>query len=253
MQDHQILSDPKLLVRNELEGMGLDLDKIQMPTRVYIAMSGIINDFIQKDAVVDSGIPIAGKLFRFKNNPTVGLVKSNVGSPGIAVQAEDLIACGVKELIHLGYAGGLSTELTPGQLFLTTGAFNETGIAGLYGFNDQMVYPDLQLVDELNDSLNMNAIDFKKGYHWTTDAGYLETWEKVKRYLSQGAFCVEMEGVGLFSVANYRQVRSAAMYVISDVLSENGWNLGWSGDEVDKGVSVLTEAILQFNNPKSEA
>lgn len=42
-----------------------------------------------------------------KDNPMVGFIKSMMCSPAIATQAEDLIDCGVKELIHVGYAGGL--------------------------------------------------------------------------------------------------------------------------------------------------
>lgn len=40
--------------------------------------------------------------------------------------AEDLIAGGVEELIHIGFAGGLQTDLKPGDIVLTDGAYNDT-------------------------------------------------------------------------------------------------------------------------------
>ncbi|OPA78751.1 hypothetical protein BVG16_13005 [Paenibacillus selenitireducens] len=243
MHDQQVLTDPKLLVREELRKAGLDLDTVISPKRVFIAMSGIIKEFIKQEAVIESDIPIGGKLYIFKSNPAIGLVKSNIGSPGIAVQAEDLIAAGVEELIHLGYVGGINPDLIPGQLIITTGAFNETGIATLYGFNDEIIYPDQTLVKEMKDILETQGNQFVQGLHWTTDAGYLETWGKTKKYRSQGAICVEMEAVGLFVVAKYRGIKSSAIYVVSDVLSEDGWSLGWSANDIDKGVSQLVRAI----------
>jgi uridine phosphorylase len=245
MHEQQVLTDPKMLVINEMKRAGLDLDTVNIPKRVFIAMSGIVKEFIDQEAVFDSGIPLAGKLYIFRNNPAIGLIKSNIGSPGIAVQAEDLIAAGVQELIHLGYVGGIDSDLTPGRLIVTTGAFNETGIAALYGFDDEVIYPDQTLVNEITVMLKKQEREFIYGPHWTTDAGYLETWGKTKKYRSLGALCVEMEAVGLFVVANYRGIKSAAIYVVSDVLAEDGLRLGWSANDIDEGVSVLVKAILE--------
>ena len=60
----------------------------------------------------------------FNKNENIGFIKGHMCSPAIATQAEDLIAGGVKELIHVGYAGGLQPELVPGEIILTDGAFN---------------------------------------------------------------------------------------------------------------------------------
>ena len=40
-------------------------------------------------------------------------------------------------------------------------------------------------------------IPYKRGLHWTTDAGYRETWGQVMDYRDKGALCVEMEAVGV--------------------------------------------------------
>lgn len=70
-------------------------------------------------------------------------------------------------------------------------------------------------------------IPYKRGIHWTTDAGYRETWGQVMDYRDKGALCVEMEGVGLFTIANYRKCVATGIYVVFDVYSENDWKLGW--------------------------
>lgn len=222
MDDNKVITEPKILVKDELKMSGIDIDKINIPIRVYIAMSGIINEFIERDVVHCSNIPLAGTLYVFNNNKNVGIVKSNVGSPGIAVQVEDLTAGGVKEIIHLGYVGGIQPDLKIGELILTNGAFNDTGIAKLYGYDEEIIYSNEELTNQIKLDLFNQNINFRNGLHWTTDAGYRETWGQIKKYRSQNALCVEMEAIGLFTVARYRDIKSAAIYVISDVIDEDG-------------------------------
>ncbi len=73
--------------------------------------------------------PIGGELYVFKNNDNIGFIKSNICSPGIATQAEDLVAGGVIELVHLGFAGCINENVEIGQLILTDGAYNDTAVA----------------------------------------------------------------------------------------------------------------------------
>lgn len=40
-----------------------------------------------------------------------------------------MIAGGVKELIHVGFAGGLQTDMRAGEVVLTEGAYNDTAVA----------------------------------------------------------------------------------------------------------------------------
>lgn len=49
--------------------------------------------------------PLGGELFVFNDNDSIGFVKRLMCSPAIATQVDDLIAGGVKELIHIGFAG----------------------------------------------------------------------------------------------------------------------------------------------------
>ena len=59
----------------------------------------------------------------------------------------------------------------------------------------------------------------------------------------KGALCVEMEGVGLFTIANYRKCAASAIYVVSDVYVENGWDLGWGENNLDDSINKLIDMI----------
>ena len=53
-----------------------------------------------------------------------------------------------------------------------------------------------------------------------------------------------MEGVGLFTIANYRNCVATAMYVISDVLVESSWDLGWGENTVDTSIKKIIDMII---------
>lgn len=238
----RVMTDPKELVRMELKNTGFDMDSIQVPKRVYLLADDIYDAMIKKECG-EYKYPLGGSLFIFKNNPEAGFVKGQMCSPGIATQAEDLVASGVKELIHVGLAGGINQNLNIGDVVLTDGAYNDTAVAGLYGFDYDFIETTLSLTDEIEELLKEKEIPVNRGNHWTTDAGYHETWGQVHDYRSKGVLCVEMEGVGLFTIAKYRECSATAMYIITDVISEDGWHLGWEGNKIAEVIYKIVNMI----------
>ena len=130
-------------------------------------------------------------------------------------------------------------------MIVTDGAFNDTAVARLYGFDCDFMETTKELTDELQKLCNDHSLDVLRGKHWTTDAGYHETWGQVVDYGNQGALCVEMEGVGLFTVAKYRQCRASAIYIVSDVIKECGWSLGWDESIIDETVDKVVDMIIK--------
>lgn len=243
MDSTKVMTDPKKLVRIELKNAGFDLDTIEVPERVYLLADDIFDMMLTKNCG-QFQYPVGGGIYIFNDNYHIGFAKANMCSPAIATQAEDLIACGVKELIHIGYAGGLSNNIAVGDIVLTDGAFNDTAVAGLYGYDFDFIESTKTLTDNMSYLLIENSVAFRRGKHWTTDAGYRETWEQIDNYRKKNALCVEMEGAGLFTIAKYRNCSAAAMYIISDTLNENGWSLGWGGNIIGNSVQNLLETII---------
>ena len=236
------MTDPKELVRIELKKEGFDIDSMQVPKRVYLLADGIYDAMIEKGCG-EYKYPLGGALYVFKNNPQIGFIKGHMCSPGIATQAEDLVAGGVKEFVHIGLAGGINPELNIGDVVLTEGAYNDTAVARLYGFDYEFLETAPSLTDEIECMLSEKKINVNRGKHWTTDAGYHETWGQVLDYRSKGALCVEMEGVGLFTIARYRECLASAIYIITDVITEEGWHIGWEGDKIDGVIAKIIDVI----------
>lgn len=242
MVRERVMTDPKKLVRIELKKAGFDIDSMQVPKRVYLLADDIYDAMIKKECG-EYKYPLGGSLYVLKNNSQVGFVKGAMCSPGIATQAEDLVAGGVKEFIHIGLAGGISQDLSIGDIVLTNGAYNDTAVARLYGYDCDFLETTPSLTDEMEQMLKEKEIHTNRGKHWTTDAGYHETWEQVLDYRSKGALCVEMEGVGLFTIARYRGCLASAIYIITDVISEDGWHLGWEDDKIDEVIAKIIDVI----------
>ena len=238
----RVMTDPKELVRVELKNAGFDMDSIQVPKRVYLLADDIYDAMLKKECG-EYKYPLGGSLYVFKNNPEVGFIKGQMCSPGIATQTEDLAAGGVKEFIHVGLAGGINQNLSIGDVVLTDGAYNDTAVARLYGFDYDFIETTLSLTNEMEELLNKKEILVNRGKHWTTDAGYHETWGQVLDYRSKGVLCVEMEGVGLFTIAKYRECSAAAIYIITDVISEDGWHLGWEENKIAEIISKIVNVI----------
>lgn len=243
MERNEVLTDPKKLVSVELKNAGFDIDQIRIPQRVYLLADDIYDEMVSRH-VGEYRYPLGGALYVFKDNENIGFIKGHMCSPAIAIQAEDLIAGGVKELIHVGYSGGLQLDLKPGDVVITDGAYNDTAIAKLYGYNYEIINSSELLVNEFQTMLTESNIEYRRGFHWTTDAGYRETWGQVLDYRKKGALCVEMEGVGLFTIANYRKCHATGIYIVSDVFSDDDWKLGWEGIEISSTVRKVIDMII---------
>lgn len=244
MKREQVMTNPKDLVRIELEKQGYDIKNIKIPRRVYLLADGIY-DAMLRGGYGEYQYSLGGDLYAFKNNPQIGFVKGEMCSPGIATQIEDLVAGGVKEFVHIGLAGGINDNLEIGDVVVTEGAFNDTAVARLYGFDVDFLETSEQLTTELYKLMNDKGIRIHRGKHWTTDAGYHETWEQIQDYSLKGALCVEMECVGMLTIAKYRECLASAIYVITDVLDENGWHLGWNGNVIDSSIEKIVKIITE--------
>lgn len=236
---------PMQLVRREMELQGIDPDKLRevFPKRIYLLADSLYDTMLAKNAGTLT-YHVGGEVYVMNGNSQVGFVKGEMCSPGIATQAEDLIAAGARELIHIGFAGGrIGTRI--GDVVITDGAFNDTAVAGLYGCNGDIVETSKELTDSLCREMDLKGISYHRGYHWTTDAGYVETSWRIKYFEDKGALCVEMEGAGLFSVAKFRSCRAAGIYVVSDSGEGDDWELGWGEKILETSINKVIDMIAK--------
>lgn len=84
------------------------------------------------------------------------------------------------------------------------------------------------------------GLPFAEGKTWTTDAFYRETRGKMARRKEQGCLCVEMECASLAAVAQFRGVKFAEFFYVTDNLDGPVWD---SGVLHQQGASMAEESV----------
>lgn len=244
--DPEVYNAPYILVSKEMELQGININELRniFPKRLYLLADSLYDKMLKKN-VGSLTYHVGGEVYVMDSNKSIGFVKGEMCAPGLATQAEDLYAAGALELIHVGFAGGhKGTKI--GDYVVTDGAYTDTGVTKLYGFDDELIQSTGELTDILCAELKDKGIEFHRGYHWTTDAGYVEPDWRILYYVRKGCLCVEMEGAGLFTVAKFRSRKATAIYVISDSGASDDWTLGWGEDILENSINRLIDTIVKL-------
>jgi len=172
-----------------------------------------------------------------------------IGAPYATMLLESLIAKGADKIIIIGWCGAVTDKLEVGDIVLPFKAIVDEGISSNYKILDKDVpssTPDLKLMDQLSDHLMSCEVNFKKTTIWTTDAIYRETVNKVAYFRKLGAQAVEMESSALFSVAEYRKVSIAGLFVVSDSVASKDWSPGFRRKRFKLARENACKSIMAF-------
>jgi len=183
-----------------------------------------------------------------KSGEKVAILESQIGSPLIATQIEEMRVLGAKQIIHLGLAGSLNERVNTGDFILSSGTFYESALPSCYFQKSELLLPYGELHKRLEACMLNKNINFCRGLNFATDAVFRESLEKVEKYKNLSVITVEMEAAGLYSVCNYYKMPVAALYVISDTLFKNKWGPHFFEEKLDnriKEISLQVTEILQ--------
>jgi len=79
----------------------------------------------------------------------------------------------------------------------------------------------------------------------TTDGVYRETKGKLAKFRKMGALAVNMETSALYVVAKYRGVEIASTQLISDLLTEAGWQPAFGDKQVSSSMETLLRTCVE--------
>jgi uridine phosphorylase len=157
---------------------------------------------------------------------------------------EELAAFGIKKFVNLGSAGGLQPNMNVGDIVLCDRAIRDEGTSHHYLPVEKYAFACTELTEHLSTAFEKKGVEFSIGTSWTTDAPYRETIEELRQFRSDGVATVEMEVSALFAAGAYRGVGVSAIFVISDILSEEDWHQGYHSAEKLEGLKKTFEVVL---------
>lgn len=179
-----------------------------------------------------------------RNGKRIILRRCPIGAPGSVVIMEELVAMGVEKIISVGTAGSLQSGITPASIVLCNRAYRDEGTSYHYMQPSEYVDADPRLKRELREMLDSHKISHVSGATWTTDAPYRETAEDVIYFAEKNVFTVEMEASALIAAARVLQIQFTAIFVVSDLLTTEGWAPHFNNLDVGKNLNKLTEAAI---------
>jgi len=249
LNEDEIIFTPKDFLQYEAQHRGVNIDYFRIPSRLIL--------LYQKKAFEHVRKTLRGKTIKWLygshrpfhvgsvDNKEIGVFRAWVGAPAAAAMLEELIVCGAKVIFEVGIAGGLQNSLKPGDVVVVTEAFRDEGTSSHYFPPDTKLESSPTLRTILIRQLNLKGIKYHVGPVWTTDGVYRETKSKLLMFRNRGALAVNMETSALFAVAKYRKAEIASAQVISDILSEEGWQPAFRHEKVSRALQVLLDAVIK--------
>ncbi len=167
------------------------------------------------------------------------------GAPRAASVMEEMIACGTREFIALGYCGSLVEGINVGDVIIPTSAFVDEGTSKHYVAGVRTSAPDETMVKSLVSACEKLGLKYYIGSIWSTDAPYMETKRRVLRYRRQGAIAVDMETSAIFTLATYRKIKAAALHIVSDSLSKLKWEPTMRSAALNEALKMLPGIVRE--------
>ena len=169
--------------------------------------------------------------------PTIGSYASTI--------LEEVIALGGKEIIAIGGVGTTWEGIVRGDLILPDKAIRDEGVSYQYEKPSTFSYPGEKLRDRIKVSIQNRKLPFVEGATWTVSSVYRETENKLRQFLDLGAVCVDMEAASFYSIAKFREVELASLFIAGDNIAGNKWGSQKSPGKMDS-IRAGREKLLQI-------
>ncbi|RPH40304.1 MAG: hypothetical protein EHM86_05965 [Desulfobulbaceae bacterium] len=170
-----------------------------------------------------------------------------VSAPIAVMAAEKLIALGARSIYLFSCCGAISPELKIGDIVV--GAVPQAGEGtSQYYVCDRPNLPSKNSAERLLTAAQQISQQSRLGNIWTTDAPYRESRYWLNEQLIRNQVVgIDMEYSALCSICNFRAIRFAGIFVISDELWRERWVPGFKNAEF---LSVGRKIIHLLLDPK---
>ncbi len=179
------------------------------------------------------------------NGKAVSVQATGMGQPSLSIYVHELInEYGLKTLIRVGTAGGLSEKVRVRDLILAQAATTDSGIVrNAFGPYNFAPIADFGLLRSAADRAEKQGIRAVVGNMLSSDIFYhIEPGlEGYGRLLSHGVLGVEMESAALYTLAARFGVRALTICAVSDDLIRNEF---MSSDERQSSLKEMIALAL---------
>ena len=194
----------------------------------------------------------------------VSVTSTGMGCPSAAIATEELANIGAKCFIRIGSSAAIKEGIYVGDLIISTGAMKNEGTSKFFVPDSFPAIPDFDLTYVLlstaREMTTNSEIQVHYGIGSTDDAFFGETPEFINSLYEYGCINMEMEGSGIFTVAQRKGCRAAAIYGVSANLHTGEIYYADGTKEADnqklvnawdEEIRIVLETIYRFDRQKN--
>lgn len=181
----------------------------------------------------------------------VSFVLAPEGAPATVVMMEELIACGARVILSIGWAGSLQPYAPVGTMLIPIKCIRDEGTSLHYVDKNVTLEPDEGLLKLLEAACREVGADVVCGVQWTTDAPYRELVSRIVSYGEQGVIGVDMETSAMYALGKFRGIRVCNLLVVSDELWSE-WRPAFRSLELKQATEQAQRIILRCLDSLSE-
>jgi purine-nucleoside phosphorylase len=151
---------------------------------------------------------------------TVSAMGTGMGIPSASIYITELIRFyGVKRLVRVGSAGGLTLDVPLRGIILASGACTDSTVTrARYGGWDYAATADFGLLSATASAAATAGLDVHVGNVHSSDSFYNPVSNALEIWQSMNVLAVEMEAAGLYAIAAAEGARALAVLTVSDHL-----------------------------------
>ena len=240
---------PQMVIEHHTRRRGIHIEEIGIRPIVVVSWGQRIIEWLAKKTGADPSphwmysdreLLYVGEI----NGQEVSFVRLPIGAPGSVARMEEMVACGAKTIIGLGWAGSLQPDIPIGSYLIPSACTRQEGTSPHYLDDESDILPDDGLAAALQGAAESAGCRTHIGLHWTTDAPYREPVDTIEAYRRRGVLGVDMETSAMYALGVFRGVRVANLLVISDEVWRE-WNPAFGTDALVKASMKAGEIVLR--------
>lgn len=183
---------------------------------------------------------------------TVGILGCVVGAPFAVLIAEELFACGCRNLLSLTSAGQIVPLENPPYFVVIDRALRDEGTSFHYAAPEQFAQADPGLVALASDALKKAGLRAAVGSSWTTDAPFRETAAAVEAARAKGILAVEMEAAALYAFARTKGVAVLCLAHVTNTMGQTDCDFEKGEADGTADALLILETITRAMRSSSE-
>ena len=179
----------------------------------------IAETFLQNISQYNSVRGMLGYTGTYKGK-RVSVQGSGMGVPSMGIYSYELFNFyDVQNIIRVGTAGGMSTDIKVKDIVIAQGACTNSNYALQYGLEGTFApLASYNLLEKSVQVAREKNANFKVGNVLTSDTFYGDNPDAIKEWQKMGVLAVEMESAGLFMTASRASKNALCIVTISDCI-----------------------------------